>query len=118
MVSNEHEVVFSWLYKISSYYIVSFSAYVVREQHYFMETVELKGLKYDPKLQDEDSGYSIVLSSVLKNKVRNNSLTPQGAWYTDFSFTTVLNCDLTPPPLGFLADKKCLHCLISITSLC
>lgn len=34
-----------------------------------METVELKGLKYDPVLQDENSGFSIVLSSVLKSKV-------------------------------------------------
>lgn len=34
-----------------------------------METVELRGLKYDPVLQDENSGYSIVLSSVLKSKV-------------------------------------------------
>uniref|UniRef100_A0A3P8WCF7 Peptidase S1 domain-containing protein n=1 Tax=Cynoglossus semilaevis TaxID=244447 RepID=A0A3P8WCF7_CYNSE len=34
-----------------------------------MDTVELKGLKYDPVLQDENSGFSIVLSSVLKSKV-------------------------------------------------
>lgn len=34
-----------------------------------METVELKGLKYDPVLQDENSGFSIVLSTVLKSKV-------------------------------------------------
>lgn len=34
-----------------------------------METVELRGLKYDPGLQDENSGFSIVLSSVLKSKV-------------------------------------------------
>ncbi|KAM9848996.1 transmembrane protease serine 9 [Aulostomus maculatus] len=46
-------------------------AYLVQEQHYFMETVELKGLKYDPVLQDENSGFSIVLSSVLKSKVKN-----------------------------------------------
>lgn len=47
----------------------SLPAYLVQEQHYFMETVELKGLKYDPVLQDENSGFSIVLSSVLKSKV-------------------------------------------------
>ncbi|XP_049910862.1 transmembrane protease serine 9 [Epinephelus moara] len=46
-------------------------AYLVQEQHYFMETVELKGLKYDPVLQDENSGYSIVLTSVLKSKIKN-----------------------------------------------
>uniref|UniRef100_A0A3Q3XHX3 Uncharacterized protein n=1 Tax=Mola mola TaxID=94237 RepID=A0A3Q3XHX3_MOLML len=45
--------------------------YLVQEQHYFMETVELRGLKYDPVLQDENSGYSIVLSSVLKSKIKN-----------------------------------------------
>lgn len=48
---------------------LSLPAYLVQEQHYFMETVELKGLKYDPALQDENSGFSIVLSSVLKSKV-------------------------------------------------
>ncbi|KAF7655360.1 hypothetical protein LDENG_00057290 [Lucifuga dentata] len=46
-------------------------AYLVQEQHYFMETVELKGLKYDPDLQDENTGFSIVLSSVLKSKITN-----------------------------------------------
>ena len=34
-----------------------------------MDTVELRGLKYDAALQDGDSGYSLVLSSVLKSKV-------------------------------------------------
>ncbi|XP_031720192.1 transmembrane protease serine 9 [Anarrhichthys ocellatus] len=46
-------------------------AYLVQEQHNFMETVELKGLKYDPVLQDENSGFSIVLTSVLKSKIKN-----------------------------------------------
>ncbi|CAJ1060622.1 transmembrane protease serine 9 [Xyrichtys novacula] len=46
-------------------------AYMVQEQHYFMETLELKGLKYDPALQDESSGFSIVLSSVLKSKIKD-----------------------------------------------
>ncbi|XP_074525155.1 transmembrane protease serine 9 [Halichoeres trimaculatus] len=46
-------------------------AYLVQEQHYFMETLELKGLKYDPALQEENSGFSIVLSSVLKSKIKN-----------------------------------------------
>lgn len=34
-----------------------------------METVQLKGLQYDPVLQEENSGYYIVLSSVLKSQV-------------------------------------------------
>lgn len=34
-----------------------------------METVELQGLKYDPVLQDPNSAFYIVLSSVLKNRV-------------------------------------------------
>lgn len=34
-----------------------------------METVQLKGLKYDSALQNIDSGYYIVLSSVIKTKV-------------------------------------------------
>lgn len=45
----------------------------MQEQHYFMETVELQGLTYDPVLQDPNSAFSIVLSSVLKNKVRPKS---------------------------------------------
>lgn len=45
------------------------SACMVQEEHYFMDTVELRGLTYDPVLQDENSGFSIVLSSVLKSKV-------------------------------------------------
>nr|XP_061791028.1 transmembrane protease serine 9-like [Nerophis lumbriciformis] len=46
-------------------------AYLMQEQHYFMETVELKGLKYDSSLQDSNSGYSIVLTSVLNSKIKN-----------------------------------------------
>ncbi|XP_047199102.1 transmembrane protease serine 9 [Hippoglossus stenolepis] len=46
-------------------------AYLVQEEHSFMDTVELKGLKYDAALQDGDSGYSLVLSSVLKSKIDN-----------------------------------------------
>lgn len=34
-----------------------------------METVQLQGLQYDPVLQEENSGYSIVLTSVLKSQV-------------------------------------------------
>ncbi|XP_075878939.1 transmembrane protease serine 9 isoform X2 [Nelusetta ayraudi] len=46
-------------------------AYLVQEEHRFMETVQLKGLQYDPVLQEENSGYSIVLTSVLKSQIKN-----------------------------------------------
>ncbi|XP_061635977.1 transmembrane protease serine 9 [Phyllopteryx taeniolatus] len=46
-------------------------AYLMQEQHSFMETVELKGLKHDPSLQDQNSGFSIVLTSVLNSKIKN-----------------------------------------------
>ncbi|XP_041746206.1 transmembrane protease serine 9 isoform X2 [Coregonus clupeaformis] len=46
-------------------------AYLVQEEHYFMETVELKGLKYGPDLQDESSAFSIVLTSTLRTKIKN-----------------------------------------------
>ncbi|XP_060934786.1 transmembrane protease serine 9 [Limanda limanda] len=46
-------------------------AYLVQEEHSFMDTVELKGLKYDAALQEGDSSYSLVLSSVLKSKIDN-----------------------------------------------
>ncbi|CAL8308420.1 unnamed protein product [Lota lota] len=46
-------------------------AYLVQEQHYFMETVELKGLKYNSSLQDESSAFSLVLSTILKTKIKN-----------------------------------------------
>lgn len=45
----------------------------MQEQHHFMETVELRGLKYDAALQDKSSGFSIVLSSVLKSRVSADS---------------------------------------------
>uniref|UniRef100_A0A3Q3BSL7 Transmembrane serine protease 9 n=1 Tax=Kryptolebias marmoratus TaxID=37003 RepID=A0A3Q3BSL7_KRYMA len=40
-------------------------AYLVQEPYHFLETVELKGLKYNSALQDENSGFSIILSSAL-----------------------------------------------------
>ncbi|KAM9795915.1 transmembrane protease serine 9 isoform 2-T4 [Syngnathus typhle] len=46
-------------------------AYLIQEQHYFMETVELKGLKHEPSLQDPNSGFSLVLTSVLISKIKN-----------------------------------------------
>ncbi|XP_051978127.1 transmembrane protease serine 9 [Xyrauchen texanus] len=47
------------------------TAYLVPEEHYFMETVELQGLSYDPDLQDKTSGFSLVLSATLKAKIKN-----------------------------------------------
>ncbi|XP_065100608.1 transmembrane protease serine 9 [Paramisgurnus dabryanus] len=47
------------------------TAYLVQEEHYFMETVQLQGLSYDQALQDKTSGFSIVLSTTLKAKIRN-----------------------------------------------
>ncbi|MED6234741.1 hypothetical protein ATANTOWER_031583 [Ataeniobius toweri] len=46
-------------------------AYLLEEPHDFLETVELKGLKYSPDLQDENSGFSIILSSALRSKVKD-----------------------------------------------
>lgn len=48
-----------------------FLAFLVEEEHYFMETVELQGLSYEPELQDKTSGFSIVLSTTLKTKVQS-----------------------------------------------
>uniref|UniRef100_A0A3B5L054 Peptidase S1 domain-containing protein n=1 Tax=Xiphophorus couchianus TaxID=32473 RepID=A0A3B5L054_9TELE len=39
--------------------------YLLEEPHDFLETVELKGLKYSPDLEDGNSGFSIILSSAL-----------------------------------------------------
>lgn len=47
----------------------SCSAYLIQEEHYFMETVELQGLSYDSELLDKTSGFSVVLTSTLKAKV-------------------------------------------------
>uniref|UniRef100_A0A8C6Q9S9 Transmembrane serine protease 9 n=1 Tax=Nothobranchius furzeri TaxID=105023 RepID=A0A8C6Q9S9_NOTFU len=46
-------------------------AYLVEEPRPFTETVELKGLKYDSALQNENSGFSMVLSSALKSKIKD-----------------------------------------------
>ncbi|XP_019904456.1 transmembrane protease serine 9 [Esox lucius] len=46
-------------------------AYLVQEKHYFIETVELTGLKYGPDLLDESSAFSIVLTFTLKSKIKN-----------------------------------------------
>ncbi|XP_031163263.1 transmembrane protease serine 9 [Sander lucioperca] len=62
---------FLLLFLIIGIFVGLVIAYLVQEQHYFMETVELKGLKYDPVLQNENSGFFIVLTSVLKSKIKN-----------------------------------------------
>lgn len=45
------------------------SAYLVQEEHQFLETVQLRGLKYDSALQNLNSGYYIVLSSIMRTTV-------------------------------------------------
>ncbi|KAI7791024.1 transmembrane protease serine 9 [Triplophysa rosa] len=47
------------------------TAYLLAEEHYFMETVELQGLSYEAELQDKTSGFSIILSSTLKAKIKS-----------------------------------------------
>ncbi len=44
-------------------------AYLIQEEHYFMETVELEGLSYDSDLRDKTSGFYVVLTATLKEKV-------------------------------------------------
>ncbi|XP_016397880.1 transmembrane protease serine 9-like [Sinocyclocheilus rhinocerous] len=47
------------------------TAYLIQEEHYFMETVELQELSYDPDLRDKTSGFYVVLTATLKEKIRN-----------------------------------------------
>lgn len=84
------------------------SAFLVQEERYFMDTVELKGLKYDPVLQDENSGFSIVLSSVLKSKVGTECHTNERPV---FCFNRAILC-------RHVLGQKCLRRFINITSLC
>ncbi|XP_023809895.1 transmembrane protease serine 9 [Oryzias latipes] len=46
-------------------------AYLLQEPQHFIETVELKGLEYTPDLEDENSAFTIILSSSLKSKIKN-----------------------------------------------
>ncbi|XP_029285678.1 transmembrane protease serine 9 [Cottoperca gobio] len=64
-------IAFLFFFLIIGVFVGLVIAYLVQEQRYFLETVELKGLKYDPALQEENSGFSIVLTSVLKSKIDN-----------------------------------------------
>ncbi|XP_055020619.1 transmembrane protease serine 9-like [Boleophthalmus pectinirostris] len=59
------------LFLIIGVFVGLLTTYLVQEQHSFMETVELKGLNYDPALQNINSGFSIMLSTVLKSKIKN-----------------------------------------------
>ncbi|XP_041086183.1 transmembrane protease serine 9-like [Polyodon spathula] len=56
-------------------------AYVAKQQCSYSETVELRGITYAPSLQDETSTYSVVLSSVLRRKIRNIFLASSVAEY-------------------------------------
>nr|XP_057929695.1 transmembrane protease serine 9 [Doryrhamphus excisus] len=64
-------VVFLLFFLIVGVFVGLLIAYLVQEQHYFMETMQLKGLKYNASLQDQNSGFSIVLTSVLNTKIKN-----------------------------------------------
>nr|XP_015220807.1 PREDICTED: transmembrane protease serine 9 [Lepisosteus oculatus] len=46
-------------------------AYLVKEEHSYIGTVELRGLKYEASLRDKTSAYNIVLSSTLRGKIRH-----------------------------------------------
>ncbi|TRZ01440.1 hypothetical protein DNTS_023540, partial [Danionella cerebrum] len=46
------------------------TAYFIQEEHNFMETIELQGLNYDLELQDNQSGFTLVLSATLKEKIK------------------------------------------------
>uniref|UniRef100_A0A3B3C2V7 Transmembrane serine protease 9 n=1 Tax=Oryzias melastigma TaxID=30732 RepID=A0A3B3C2V7_ORYME len=50
---------------------VGFVIYLLQEPQNFIETVELKGLEYTNDLQEENSAFSIILSSSLKSKIKN-----------------------------------------------
>ncbi|KAL3047815.1 hypothetical protein OYC64_021894 [Pagothenia borchgrevinki] len=64
-------IAFLLFFLLIGVFVGLFIGYMVQEQHYFMETVELKGLNYNQSLQDENSAFSIVLTSVLKSKIKN-----------------------------------------------
>ncbi|XP_029110648.1 transmembrane protease serine 9 [Scleropages formosus] len=46
-------------------------AYLKQEEYNFMETVELKGLKYNSSLQDQTAAFPILLSNVLNTKIKH-----------------------------------------------
>ncbi|XP_036378669.1 transmembrane protease serine 9 [Megalops cyprinoides] len=64
-------VVFVLIFLVIGVFVGLLFAYLVQEDHYFMETVELRGFKYDPAVQDGMSALSMVLSSTIKTKIRH-----------------------------------------------
>ncbi|XP_026786261.1 transmembrane protease serine 9 isoform X2 [Pangasianodon hypophthalmus] len=46
-------------------------AYTVQKEHYFMDTVELKGLQYKPELKDKTSAFFLILTATLETKIQN-----------------------------------------------
>lgn len=84
-------------------------AYFVQEKHHFVETVQLKGLQYDPVLQEENSGFSIVLTSVLKSQVSS---------YSSYFYAHNVQLQMFHDShYHFLTDKKCLCWLINFPTL-
>ncbi|XP_034073671.1 transmembrane protease serine 9 [Gymnodraco acuticeps] len=63
-------IAFLLFFLLIGVFVGLFIGYMVQEQHSFMETVELKGLKYNQSLQEKNSAFSIVLTSVLKSKIK------------------------------------------------
>ncbi|XP_060797187.1 transmembrane protease serine 9 [Neoarius graeffei] len=45
--------------------------YTVQKEHYFMDTVELKGLQYKPDLKDKMSAFFLILTATLETKMQN-----------------------------------------------
>lgn len=41
----------------------------MQKEHYFMDTVELKGLQYKPDLKDKMSAFFLILTATLETKV-------------------------------------------------
>ncbi|XP_076131545.1 transmembrane protease serine 9 [Alosa pseudoharengus] len=66
---------FIFLFLLLGVFVGLLIASLVQEQHYFMETVELNGLKYDSDLKDDSSAFSVLLSATLKSKIKNVFLT-------------------------------------------
>ncbi|XP_060739166.1 transmembrane protease serine 9 isoform X2 [Tachysurus vachellii] len=46
-------------------------AYTVQEEHYFMDTVELRGLQYKADLKDKTSAFFLILTATMETKMRN-----------------------------------------------
>lgn len=42
---------------------------MVQEEHYFMDTVELRGLQYKADLKDKTSAFFLILTATLETKV-------------------------------------------------